>query len=274
MELALAQARKNAAAETAKANQIERSRAKAMEDALQKMEVIRERITQASKGPMAASHFEKVDKQVLLMTQRLIEQGWEQTEINNLTKEYIMLLEKQYQIQGPIGQAATSMANAFGNSLEAIIMKTESVKSALKGLLRELMRVAARAMFIDPLVSALSGSLTGAFTSGLTSSAAGGGMPSSGYSSWGGGLAKGGPVAPGSTYTVGEEGPEILRMGSQGGHITPNGSQGVSVTINAPGADAGTIARVKEMINTEMVPQIIRASTQNTINYIRRPKFA
>ena len=38
--------------------------------------------------------------------------------------------------------------------------------------------------------------------------------------------ATGGPVWPGSTYTVGEEGPETLVMGSSGGFVIPNGGGG------------------------------------------------
>lgn len=38
--------------------------------------------------------------------------------------------------------------------------------------------------------------------------------------------AKGGPVAAGSTYIVGENGPEVLTMGSVGGNITPNHALG------------------------------------------------
>ena len=39
---------------------------------------------------------------------------------------------------------------------------------------------------------------------------------------FGGGMATGGDVRPGTTYLVGESGPELLTMGSQGGRITPN----------------------------------------------------
>ncbi len=41
-----------------------------------------------------------------------------------------------------------------------------------------------------------------------------------------GGRALGGPVEPGSTYLVGERGPELLTMGGQGGTVTPNSSLG------------------------------------------------
>jgi hypothetical protein len=44
--------------------------------------------------------------------------------------------------------------------------------------------------------------------------------------------ASGGPVLPGSIYTVGEKGPETLVMGSQGGNIIPNGGAGGDTWIH------------------------------------------
>jgi hypothetical protein len=42
----------------------------------------------------------------------------------------------------------------------------------------------------------------------------------------GAGRAMGGPVEAGTTYMVGERGPELLTMGSSGGHVTPNHALG------------------------------------------------
>ena len=48
----------------------------------------------------------------------------------------------------------------------------------------------------------------------------------------------GGSVSAWQTYMVGEDGPEILRLGNQGGRITPNGAGGgVQVVIENHGAD-------------------------------------
>ena len=46
--------------------------------------------------------------------------------------------------------------------------------------------------------------------------------------------AAGGPVSAGSTYLVGERGPELLTMGNQGGNITPNSALlggGINVSL-------------------------------------------
>jgi hypothetical protein len=60
--------------------------------------------------------------------------------------------------------------------------------------------------------------------------------------------AGGGPVSRGSTYLVGEKGPELFTPG-QSGMITPNGAGGgglvVNATIDARGADAGVEQRIR-----------------------------
>lgn len=70
----------------------------------------------------------------------------------------------------------------------------------------------------------------------------------SALSPYGGGRYSGGPVAPGTAYTIGERGPETLVMGNQGGMIIPNGGVsygGVNITINAGTTnDPGTLAKL------------------------------
>jgi hypothetical protein len=58
------------------------------------------------------------------------------------------------------------------------------------------------------------------------------------------GRASGGPVVPGQTYTVGENGPETLMMGQSGGYVMPSvmppvgggGKSGTTVTVDARGS--------------------------------------
>ena len=58
---------------------------------------------------------------------------------------------------------------------------------------------------------------------------------------FGGGKERGGPVAAGGAYLVGERGPEILQMGSKGGNIIPNNKIGGGitniVTVNVDASD-------------------------------------
>jgi hypothetical protein len=61
-----------------------------------------------------------------------------------------------------------------------------------------------------------------------------------------GARAAGGPVSAGSSYLVGERGPEVVTFGSSG-YVTPNNKLGgggpVSITINAPTGNAADIER-------------------------------
>jgi len=81
---------------------------------------------------------------------------------------------------------------------------------------------------------------------------------------FGGGKATGGPVSSGTTYLVGEKGPELFTP-SSAGNITPNhqlgGQGGVSLTFNtdATGADPAAIARLEagqRRMAGEIIPTI------------------
>lgn len=68
--------------------------------------------------------------------------------------------------------------------------------------------------------------------------------------------AGGGPVSAGSTYLVGEQGPELLRMGSQGGNVVPNhalGGVSLSPSINI---------RIDARSDQAQVTQLVAAGVQ------------
>lgn len=91
---------------------------------------------------------------------------------------------------------------------------------------------------------------------------------------FGGGKASGGAVSPGSTYLVGENGPELLTMGSSGGNITPNGGGGGAVTIHnhidARGADAERIMRIMPTL----LAQTAEKSKRDILDSFRRHGLA
>jgi len=117
-----------------------------------------------------------------------------------------------------------------------------------------------------------------------------------------GGIGAGGATPAPSTGVLNAAHGAEAKVGGSGGtdsqHITVNATPGetiqirtpeqqsnqdrnrekqqgdVNITINAPGADAGSIARIKEIVRVELVPQIIQASSDNTLARLRRPKFA
>lgn len=125
----------------------------------------------------------------------------------------------------------------IGTVLESAAMKSirqfKDLKSALREVLAELIKVGAQQ---------ISKSLGG-----------GGGFPDLGgaiSSFFGGGMATGGDVAGGTSYLVGEGGPELFTPGSSGS-ITPNGALGGDTyNIDARGADAGGLARLEAMIRS------------------------
>lgn len=79
----------------------------------------------------------------------------------------------------------------------------------------------------------------------------------------------GGQVSPGTSYIVGERGPEVLTVGSQGGVITPNsqvGGENNTVVVNvATGVQASVRA---EMMS--LMPTIIRTAQQVSAAQMRK----
>jgi tape measure domain-containing protein len=74
----------------------------------------------------------------------------------------------------------------------------------------------------------------------------------------GGGRASGGAVLPFGTYTVGENGPEILRMGAQGGYVESNkGGNNFNVSVNVGGSNA-TPEQIKSAVYQGIV-DVMRA---------------
>jgi len=82
-----------------------------------------------------------------------------------------------------------------------------------------------------------------------------------------------GGLVDGEVPIIARRGEEVLTA-SDARHRNNNSQPVINITVNAPGADQGTIARIREMINVEMVPQIINGATQNTIGVLKRPGFA
>lgn len=110
-------------------------------------------------------------------------------------------------------------------------------KSLADSIISDMVRINIRQNITGPLAAAAGGLFSGAVDSG-PEQLSGPGME---------GRASGGGVSAGTSYLVGEQGPEIFTPGSSGS-ITPNGALGggdMNVVINAPGADSAALARVQ-----------------------------
>ena len=83
---------------------------------------------------------------------------------------------------------------------------------------------------------------------------------------FGGPRAMGGPVSAGTSYLVGERGPEILTMGAGSGYITPNHAMGGSTVYNIEaGADVATIM-------AEVIPALERTKNAAVGEVITRKR--
>jgi hypothetical protein len=97
--------------------------------------------------------------------------------------------------------------------------------------------------------------------------------------SFGGVRDSGGRGQAGKAYVINPKaGPEIF-VPDSAGTFTPNideqmGGGGVNLSLTIDARDAGAEARIKDMIVREMVPQIISAAKSDTLNTLRRPRFA
>jgi hypothetical protein len=88
----------------------------------------------------------------------------------------------------------------------------------------------------------------------------------------------GGMGQAGKAYVINPKaGPEVF-IPKTAGEFIPNIDEkmggGVNLSLTIDARDAGAEARIKDMIVREMVPQIISAAKSDTLNTLRRPRFA
>jgi hypothetical protein len=126
-------------------------------------------------------------------------------------------------------RAADDLGSALANAFNGAIVRGKSLGDVLRNLAVELARVAVR-----ETTRRTTTSLLGNIFSALP---------------FGGGLAEGGPVAPGVPYLVGERGPELF-VPDMAGAVMPNGALAggdvrVTYNIDARGADLGVEARIR-----------------------------
>jgi phage-related minor tail protein len=146
---------------------------------------------------------------------------------------------------GPVANTTQTIETAVTRSFNAVaatISRTAlsgraSIAQMTDAVLSDFDRIAASQFIVKPVegvVSSLIASL----------------MPVSGARD------AGGPVAAGSTYLVGEQGPELFTPAS-GGQITPNGALGTggarpSVVVNIQTPDAASFAKSRNQIAAMM----------------------
>lgn len=169
-------------------------------------------------------------------------------------------------------QAANNMQSAFANFLFDPFK--EGLRGMLSGLIDTIRRMMAE-IAAQKILGAIFGGLANApsaFISSLGRSFGGqtnivGPMPS---------RDSGGRGVAGQPYMIGRGAqPEVFIPDSAGTFI-PNADQmgGATFHISVDARDAGAEARIRDMINQEMAPQIIAAAKGSTMAAMRRPRFA
>jgi len=246
---------------------------RALERASAETDRLRQKTKALAEGPASLRIYAQILEPLSRYEEQLRRAGVGEDAINKLLITRQKLLSGILVLQDNVNQAAVQSANAMGNALENVIVKGEKLGEVLRNLARELFRVLLRATLIDPLIQSLTSGFAGMFRGG-------------GVGTQGAPAVPGVPAAKGASFTIpgsgGADNKAVTIFGKAGEEITVRRPDqmgggmggGITIQINAPGADVGTIERIREMVRVEMVPQIIQAATQNTLTQVRRPKFA
>jgi hypothetical protein len=144
----------------------------------------------------------------------------------------------------------------------------DGLKGMLKSFLKMLQQMIANVAAAEILKN-LFGGMAGSSNSFISSLG----------NAFGGVRDSGGRGQAGKAYVINPKaGPEVF-VPDSAGTFTPNideqmGGGGVNLSLTIDARDAGAEARIKDMIMREMVPQIISAAKSDTLNTLRRPRFA
>lgn len=152
------------------------------------------------------------------------------------TEQTVQVTEVQIRATKEADNVARDLGLTFQSAFEDAIVRGEKLRNVLAGIAQDIARIIVRQTVTTPLAGALQGALggIGGFFSGLFAGPGDIRGPGGSVSiPFGGPRAMGGPVASGTAYLVGEEGPEIFMPGASG-RIIPNGAGGpvIHQTIN------------------------------------------
>lgn len=120
--------------------------------------------------------------------------------------------------------AAAEFGFTMTSAFEDAVIEAKKFRDVLAGVVEDIARMVLRKSVTTPIANAVSGMFTG---DGIFANI------------FGGGRASGGSVKAGSSYLVGEFGPEVVTMGGNG-HVTPNsklgGDTNISITVQSDGS--------------------------------------
>lgn len=177
----------------------------------------------AARAQMEANdkEYEALEKKRLAM-EAMADRRMEETRIATEGEEAIReSMEKTNDALARQKDMAQELGFTFSSAFEDAIIGGRGLSQVLGGLAQDVARVVLRKSLTEPMGNALSGMIK---ESGITSFF-------SDMFNFGGARAGGGPVDSGSTYLVGENGPEMFTP-STSGSIIPNGALGGGITVN------------------------------------------
>tara|TARA_R100000234_G_scaffold20004_1_gene11248 strand:- start:12278 stop:14608 length:2331 start_codon:yes stop_codon:yes gene_type:complete len=192
-------------------------------------------------------------------------------EIERLDIEMIKLNDTGHQIV----ELSKAIGSSFSESFKGVISGTMTVQEAFRNMF---MRIAdhfldmAAQMMANSIRRGILGLFTNLFLPAPLGDVQGKFMPSN--PQFRGAMAEGGPVKGGSSYLVGERGPEIFTPGVSGG-ITPNhalgGSTNVTVNVDAAGSnvegDAGQAEQLGQAISQAIQAELIEQKRPGGLLY-------
>jgi hypothetical protein len=173
----------------------------------------------------------------------------------------------------------TTLSDQMGSELQNFFDSTSAGfmkwKDLIKNVLSEVYKELVKTFITNKIISALSSALSslgnlGKPSAGAQSTDLVGNMKGDWIAQQYIGKASGGSVSSGQTYVVGENGPELLKMGSDSGNITPNNKLGSgnapNVTINIENNGQAVSAETKG-VSFDAEGMIVGVVLKNMNNY-------
>ena len=163
-----------------------------------------------------------------------------------------------------VNETAKQLGLTFTSAFEDALVAGEGLREILKGILDDIIRIIARMAVTEPLTNFFS-TLFSSFGGGGAAAAASGGGGFNIGSVFGGMRAAGGPVMAGTSYLVGEKGPELYTP-AMSGKIVPNHAIGGVTIQNTFNIDSRAD---REQLRAEL-GQVVATSVDSSVARVRQ----
>lgn len=208
------------------------------------------------------------EAKLLELRERLIAAGYDQLTVDNLIGEARMnLADEMDKVKTKTVEAnktALAFGDAFSSAFENAIISGNNFRSVLQGMLQDIIKIALRSAITEPIGKSVASFFTDLNFGGTQSPA-----PITDLSvMYGGARASGGDVRKGTTYLVGERGPELFTA-PQNGEIVSNENLGNVVVNQTFNISAGVSQTVRAEISN-LMPRIMEATKSAVADSRRR----